>query len=148
MIFFDSSGKNESNATMRFREQYSGSIRLSDEKNSHPVYDLHPHMESVVYSGMDWLCPGGYNKVLSDRLTLHHGNITIEDTISDKVAFKQTKNVLVAICDLTNSIIHVSNARGRGESGSGFVYERAYSQHDAELTRKRASVCFLPTPNR
>ena len=111
------------------------------------MYDLHPRMESVVYCGMDWFCPG-YNKVLSKQLSLHHGNITIEDTISDKVAFKQTKNVHVTICDLTNGIMHVSDARDRGESGSGFAYERAYSQHDAELTRTRACFCFLSTPNR
>jgi hypothetical protein len=57
-----------------------------------PVYDWHPRMENVVYYGMDWLCPG-YTKVLSEQLTLHHGNITAENAISDIVAYTQTGNL-------------------------------------------------------
>jgi len=83
-------------------------------------------MKSVVYCGMDLLCPG-YNKVLSDRLTLHRGNITIDNTINDAFAHTQTGNLHFAIYDLTKSIMHVSNARGCGESGSKFAYERAYT---------------------
>jgi len=71
------------------------------------VYDLQPRMKSVVYCGMDLLCPG-YNKVLSDRLTLHHGSITIDNTVNDTFAHTQTGNLHVAIYDLTKSIMHVS----------------------------------------
>ena len=45
-----------------------------------------------MYYGMDWLCPG-YTKVLSEQLTLHHGNITAENAISDIVAYTQTGNL-------------------------------------------------------
>jgi isopenicillin-N N-acyltransferase-like protein len=73
--------------------QYSGSnIRFFDDKNMQPVYDWHPRMDNVVYYGMDWLCPG-YTKVLSEQLTLHHGNITAENAISDIVAYTQTGNL-------------------------------------------------------
>ena len=73
--------------------QYSGSnIRFFDDQNMQPVYDWHPRMENVVYYGMDWLCPG-YTKVLSEQLTLHHGNITAENAISDIVAYTQTGNL-------------------------------------------------------
>jgi hypothetical protein len=73
--------------------QYSGSnIRFFDDQNMQPVYDWHPRMKNVVYYGMDWLCPG-YTKVLSEQLTLHHGNITAEIAISDIVAYTQTGNL-------------------------------------------------------
>jgi len=110
--------------------QYSGSnIRFFDDQNMQPVYDWHPRMENVVYYGMDWLCPG-YTKVLSEQLTLHHGNITAENAISDIVAYTQTGNLVVAIYDLTNNVLHVSNARGEGEGGNAYAFERAYTRID------------------
>ena len=41
-----------------------------------------------------------------------------------------TAQTVVAIYDLTNNIVHVSNARGQGEGGSEYAYERAYSRID------------------
>ena len=36
----------------------------------------------------------------------------------------------MAIYDLTNNILHVSNARGEGEQGNAYAYERAYTRVD------------------
>jgi hypothetical protein len=37
---------------------------------------------------------------------------------------------VVAIYDLTNNILHVSNARGQGEGGNEYAFERAYTRID------------------
>jgi isopenicillin-N N-acyltransferase-like protein len=67
--------------------QYSSSVaNVIDDINILPRNDSwHPAIHNVVYHGMDWNCPG-FNLVLGQQLSKFHGNITVENTISDIVA--------------------------------------------------------------
>ena len=74
-------------------------------------------------AGMDWLCPA-YNEVLGRQLTAYHGNITAENTIHNIVSIVQTGDLHIAVYDLPNEILFVSNARADSESGPLHAYDR------------------------
>ena len=73
-------------------------------------------------TGMDWLCPG-YNEVLARQLTAYHGNITAENTIHNIVSIVQTGDLHIAVYDLPNEILFVSNTRAASESGPFHAYD-------------------------
>jgi hypothetical protein len=62
--------------TFRGMEYSYSTLDVFDDKNMRPRNDTwHPHIEDVVYWGMDWLCPA-YSYMLSTGLTRFHGNLT------------------------------------------------------------------------
>ena len=89
----------------------------------------HPRMNSVVYYGMDWLCPG-YDIALYRQLTAYFGNISLANTMQYITPIVQTGSILIrvssdlktfisgdlhiAIYDLTNQILWTANARRDG----------------------------------
>ncbi|KAL5471501.1 hypothetical protein EMCRGX_G029624 [Ephydatia muelleri] len=94
-----------------------------------PVADWHPPIQDIVYWGMDWLCPG-YSSVLARQLNAYHGNITAENTIQNILAIVQTGDLHIAIYDLSNNLLYVSNAQSDGETGAKYAYDRAYIKLD------------------
>lgn len=72
---------------------------------------------------MDWECPG-YSVVMQDQLQILHGNLTPENAISYVTPIVETGNLLVAVYDLSDEVIYVSNARGTGEEGAKYAFDR------------------------
>ena len=77
----------------------------------------------LLFPGMDWLCPG-YNEVLGRQLQKYHGQLTPAVTIRDVVPIVQTGDLHIAVYDLTDHVVYVANARGSGESGPLYAYDR------------------------
>lgn len=44
--------------TFRAFEYSASTANVFDDTNQMPLYDWHPRIQSMVYYGMDWLCPG------------------------------------------------------------------------------------------
>ena len=84
---------------------------------------MHTYIHTYMHAGMDWLCPG-YSKVLARQLSDLHGNITAASTIRDVVSIVQTGDLHIAVYDLRNQLLYVSNARADGESGPPMAYDR------------------------
>jgi len=119
--------------------QYSHyNLNVFDDRNLLPYNDTwHARIKDTVYHGMDWLCPG-YNQVLGQQLTKFHGNITIDNAISDIVAKTQTGNLQVCIYDLTKLILYYSTAAPDGDAwttpnAQKYAYERQYYKFDANV---------------
>ena len=72
---------------------------------------------------MDWLCPG-YTQVLGEQLKKFHGNISADVTIHEILPVVQSGDTHVAVYDLTNMMLYVSNAKGDSEKGPPFAYDR------------------------
>ncbi|XP_062513488.1 protein dcd1A-like [Corticium candelabrum] len=106
--------------------QYSYSVaNFFTDDNLQPTADWHPHIKDTVYWGMDWLCPS-YNSVLARQLRRFHGNLTPDVTIHNILPVVQTGDLHVAVYDLTNNFMFVSTARGDGETGPQFAYDRTF----------------------
>jgi len=90
-----------------------------------PNEDWHPRLDQMVYYGMDWLCPG-YSEVLGKQLSSFHGKLTPENTISDVVAITQTGDLHIAIYDLTDNFMFVSNAKKNESPGPKMAYDRQF----------------------
>ena len=112
--------------------QYSHSVaNFFTDKNMMPKNDTwHARLDQIVYYGMDWLCPG-YSQVLHAQLDKFHGTLTPENTISDVVAITQTGDLHVAVYDLTDNLMYVSNAK-KDESTPGpkLAYDRQFVKFD------------------
>jgi hypothetical protein len=50
--------------------------------------------------------------------------------LSEYFILSSKLRAVVAIYDLTNNVLHVSNARGEGEGGNAYAFERAYTRID------------------
>lgn len=110
--------------------EYSASVAdFFNPTNLRPVAAWHPHIQNVVYWGMDWLCPG-YSQVLAKQLTTYHGNVTAENTIHNIVSIVQTGDLHVAVYDLPNELLYVANAKADSESGPLHAYDRAFVRLD------------------
>ena len=72
---------------------------------------------------MDWLCPG-YSVVLANQLQKYHGNLTADLVIHDIIPVVQSGDLHIAIYDLEQEVMYVSNAKGDGESGPDMAYDR------------------------
>ena len=91
----------------------------------------HARLDQMVYYGMDWLCPG-FSVILHDQLKSLHGQLTPENTISHVVPIVQTGNLHIAAYDLSDKIMYIANARGKGESGPEFAYDRQFVKFDMQ----------------
>lgn len=110
--------------------QYSASVaNYFNDQNNMPIADWHPRIDNIVYYGMDWLCPN-YSEVLAAQLQKNYGNINAETTIQDITAIAQTGDLLIAIYDLANMVLHTANARRDGASGPEMAYDRSFIRID------------------
>mgnify|MGYP006413170431 FL=1 len=108
--------------------QYSHEVsNFIDDQNLRPVADWHAPIESVVYFGMDWLCPA-YSQALHDQLVKNYGTLTPEATIKDITAIAQTGDLHIAIYDLTANWMFVANARKTTGTGPAFAYDRTFNR--------------------
>eukprot|EP00118_Oscarella_pearsei_P028851 m.3100 g.3100 ORF g.3100 m.3100 type:complete len:442 (+) comp9050_c0_seq2:79-1404(+) len=121
--------------------EYSASVaKFFTDTNLEPEADWHPRISNVVYWGMDWLCPG-YSQVLSQQLQKFHGNISADVTVHEILPVVQTGDLHIAVYDLTNMVLYVSNAKGDGEEGPQFAYDRDFVRLDV------ASLFALKPPS-
>ena len=72
---------------------------------------------------MDWLCPG-YTRVLAQQLQKYHGQLTPEIVIHDILPIVQSGDLHIAVYDMTNNQVFVSNAKSDVESGPPMAYDR------------------------
>lgn len=106
--------------------QYSHSVaNFFTWDNMMPQADWHPHIQDVVYYGMDWLCPG-YNQVLGKQANTYHGNITAQVIMQNIVSIVQTGDLHVAVYDYAAQWMYVANARKDGASGPFNAYDRPF----------------------
>jgi len=91
----------------------------------------HPRMDSIVYYGMDWLCPN-YDTVLNAQLTAGYGQLTPELGVRNISAILQSGDNFVSYYDLTPShpMMYVSFGSAHGASGPPNAYDRQYSAID------------------
>ena len=78
---------------------------------------------SMHHLGMDWLCPG-YSSVLAKQLDNYHGQLTPDVTIHDILPVVQSGDLHIAVYDLQNELMYVSNARADKETGPDMAYDR------------------------
>lgn len=67
-----------------------------------------------------------YTIPLQAQLQKHYGAITPQVTINDIVPIVQTGDLHVAIFDLTDSTMHLANARRSGAPGPAMAYDRTF----------------------
>ena len=91
----------------------------------------HPHIQDVVYNGMDWLCPT-YTSILGGQLQKYHGKIDEKVTIQNILPTVQTGNLHIAISDLTdlNWYLGFARASNADPSEPEFAYERQFTKLD------------------
>eukprot|EP00948_MAST-09A_sp_MAST-9A-sp1_P004194 g4194.t1 len=111
--------------------QYSHSVaNFFTDANMAPHNDSwHAKIPSMVYYGMDWLCPN-FSRVLHRQLSSLHGKLSPSNTIRDVVPIVQTGDLHIAVYDLTDSVMYVANARGTNETGPQMAYDRAFTKLD------------------
>jgi len=81
------------------------------------------HDIPCIILGMDWLCPG-YSSVLAKQLENYHGQLTPDVTIHDILPVVQSGDLHIAVYDLQNELMYVSNARADKETGPDMAYDR------------------------
>lgn len=67
---------------------------------------------------------------MARQLNAYHGNITVENTIQNILAIVQTGDLHIAIYDLSENLLYVSNAQSDSETGAKYAYDRAYIKLD------------------
>ena len=98
----------------------------------------HPQIADVVYWGMDWICPND-NRMLSEALKKHHGNLTAENTIADVTSYVTTGNLHIAIYDHAAMHMFVATARPDGKAGPLYAFQRQFTRLDmAQLFKEEA----------
>jgi isopenicillin-N N-acyltransferase-like protein len=109
--------------------QYSHSVaNFFDDKNMEPANDTwHAKIDSMVYYGMDWLCPN-YSVVLHRQLAMLHGSLSVAKTIQEVVPIVQTGDLHIAIYDLTKMMMYIANAKSASETGPAMAYDRQFIQ--------------------
>jgi len=115
---------------------YSASqVEVYDDKNLEPwnatADTWHPRIDSVVYWGMDWLCPG-YSAPLARELKSLYGALTPENMISDVLGRVQTGDVHIAVYDLTANFLYVSFMAPLNTTVPQMAYDRQFTALDAE----------------
>jgi hypothetical protein len=113
--------------------EYSGYVAVPyNDTTLLPVNDTwHQQIDSVVYNGMDWDCPG-YTSKLHDELSQYHGSIDAATTIAHILPTVQTGNLHIMVSDLTASEIYISFLRRTyaDESEPFYAYERQFTMFD------------------
>ena len=121
-------GDGNANAFRGF--QYAPDVaNVYDDENLEPVEDWHPRIDDVVYWGMDWVCPVD-NQFLHDQLVKYHGNISAEITIRNMLSYVGTGDLHIAIYDHFNSLMYVSTAASRNQTGPLEAYRRPFFRFD------------------
>lgn len=87
----------------------------------------HPRIPSVVYWGMDWLCPT-FSSVLARELKSNYGALTPEITILNISSHVQTGNIHEAVFDLTSNIVDVAFMAPANSTGPQNGYERQFTR--------------------
>lgn len=120
--------------------QYSHSnVSFMDDTNLRPVADWHPRIENLPYEAMDWNCPSFQSK-MHERLVATYGTLTPEVAISDVIALTTTGSLHVAVYDLTDMQMYVSNARASTETTGPFdAYDRQYVKLDLKAMFQEAA---------
>merc|ERR1711964_730757 len=74
--------------------QYSGRVANPyNDRNQLPVNATwHPQIDSMVYNGMDWLCPG-YTSVLGEQLSKYRSVLEPSNIIGNVLPTVQTGNL-------------------------------------------------------
>ncbi|XP_065920265.1 protein dcd1B-like isoform X4 [Dysidea avara] len=122
--------------------EYSASVaNYFTPENLQPTADWHPRIPGIVYWGMDWLCPG-YSSVLAKQLDNYHGQLTPDVTIHDILPVVQSGDLHIAVYDLQNELMYVSNARADKETGPDMAYDRPFVELDMKTLFNEAP----PTP--
>ena len=107
--------------------QYSHSVaNFFDDQDMMPRNDTwHARIKGMVYYGMDWLCPN-FSVVLHRQLAKLRGSLDVASTVKEVVPIVQTGDLHIAVYDLTDNMMYVANARGRGETGPKMAYDRQF----------------------
>ena len=103
-----------------------------NDKNQLPVNATwHPQLDSMVYNGMDWLCPG-YTSVLGAQLNKYRTVLEPANIIGNVLPTVQTGNLHVAVYDLTknNMFLSFCRAASADESEPFNAYERQFTEFD------------------
>jgi isopenicillin-N N-acyltransferase-like protein len=116
--------------------EYSASVaNVFDDTNMMPWNDTadtwHPRIPSVVYYGMDWLCPA-YNLALAQQIQQHYGALSPQVTINQILPMVQTGDTHAVVYDLTGQIMYVSFYAVNNSSvpNPPNAYDRQFTQLD------------------
>jgi len=124
-------GVGDGNAGNAYGVEYSGYVAVPyNDTTLLPNNDTwHPQIPSVVYNGMDWLCPN-FDIALHDQLVKYHGQIDENVVVTNILPTVQTGNLHVAVADLTDMNWHISFARRTTADPSEPMngYERQFSR--------------------
>lgn len=120
--------------------EYSGRVfNAYSDMNQLPVNSTwHPKLDSMVYNGMDWLCPG-YTSVLGAQLSKYRTVLEPANIIGNLLPTVQTGNLHIAVYDLTKNSMYLSFCRSDGaDTSEPFnAYDRQFTQLDmAELFKE------------
>lgn len=122
-------GKDTAGSEKKFRSfQYSHStLNVINDTNPLPEVDWHKPIDSVVYHGMDWICPGNY-QALYNQITKHWGALSAEVAIRDVTAVEKSGDTHIAYYDLKNQAMWVSFARPSYLTGPIEGYARQFTR--------------------
>ncbi|UJR29433.1 hypothetical protein I4U23_010645 [Adineta vaga] len=119
--------------------QYAHSrVNFFDDENLQPLAEWHPRLTNAVYLGMDWLCPSRQYK-LYKQIFYQYGKVTPQSTIQNITSVAKTGDLHVALYDLTDTIMYVSNARGTNETGPLEAYQRQFVKIDLNIEFARTN---------
>ena len=68
--------------------------------------------------------------MLGEQLRSSHGKLSPALSIKNVTSIAQTGNLHIAVYDLSEMQMYVANARGKGETGADFAYDRTFLQLD------------------
>jgi isopenicillin-N N-acyltransferase like protein len=109
-----------------FQHSYSV-LNVFDDRNMRPYnQSWHPRLPSMVYYGMDWLCPS-YNLVLSQQLRKLHGQLTPELAIQLVPSVEMSGSNHVAFYDLVGMNLWFSFAAPHNVGGPVNAYDRQFT---------------------
>eukprot|EP00605_Chrysophyceae_sp_TOSAG23-4_P002579 GSChrysophyteH1.ASY1.ANO1.2849.1 assembled CDS len=113
--------------------QYSGRVANPyNDVNQLPVNATwHPKIDSMVYNGMDWLCPA-FTDILGQQLSKYRTVLEPANIIKNVLPTVQTGNLHVAVYSLTDNHMYLSFARSEKADPSEphYAYERQFTQFD------------------
>jgi len=83
-------------------------LNVFNDKNLEPSDSTwHPRISSVVYWGMDWLCPS-FNQRLAEQLNTYYGRLSAETTIRHVLPSIDSGNLQAVVYDLTENTVYVA----------------------------------------
>jgi hypothetical protein len=121
-----------------FAYSYSN-LTVMDDTNLLPDEDWHKKIDSVVYHGMDWICPGN-SQAMYNQITKHWGNLSAEVAIRDITAVETSGDTHLAYYDLKKMKMWVSFARQSWLTGPTNAFDRQFVSFDL------ASLFAEPSP--